>query len=111
MTNAEVRTVDVTFVSPSGSSVTVAGRPGETIMQVAVLQDVSGILAECGGALACATCHVFVDGNCFSAPTPMEAEMLEATAVPRRSDSRLACQLILTSDMKTVQVGLPEVQV
>jgi 2Fe-2S ferredoxin len=81
-------------------------------MRAAERHGIPEIIAECGGAAACATCHVYV------APRPdlpkmsaMEDDMLEVTAEPRRPDSRLSCQIIMTADLDGLEVGLPETQV
>ena len=80
---------------------------------MAVQNDVAGIVAECGGGCACATCHVYVGNeNRIVLPSisDMEADMLECTAVERRDSSRLSCQLKITLDMDGLIVDIPERQ-
>jgi 2Fe-2S ferredoxin len=80
-------------------------------MRAAIMNDVEGILAECGGAAACATCHVFIEPNPAVPPlSEIEDEMLDATAVPRAADSRLGCQVFVTAQMDGLEVRLPESQ-
>jgi 2Fe-2S ferredoxin len=96
-----------------GAETALDGNPGDSIMQTAVRNGVDGIVAECGGVLSCATCHVFVapeDGNRFPPITAAEDAMLEGTAVDRTECSRLSCQLVFTDDMAKIHVSLPEYQ-
>jgi 2Fe-2S ferredoxin len=82
-------------------------------METAVRNGVPGIVAECGGSLSCATCHVFVREDCLSKLPPMEDmedEMLYGTAVDREDNSRLSCQLRLTDELDLF-VTTPETQV
>ena len=99
----------VTFVDPDGTRHTLDGGEGMSVMEVAVRNGVSGIEADCGGARACATCHVYVD-NAWSALTGLaegdEAEML-AFAIDPRDTSRLACQIRLTQEMNGLVVHIP----
>ena len=86
---------------------------GTTVMQAAVQNDIEGILAECGGSCACATCHVYVD-EAFAAklppPNDLEAELLTFTAAEHRSNSRLSCQLVVTPELEGLIVYLPDTQ-
>ncbi|MFB9745014.1 2Fe-2S iron-sulfur cluster-binding protein [Pseudonocardia sulfidoxydans] len=105
---------EITFIGQDGASTTLAGSIGESIMRVATRHGIPGIEAECGGELACATCHIFVKtlGDADTEP-PGEVEdlMLECTAVGRAFNSRLACQIYLTDEMGCVVVELPERQI
>jgi 2Fe-2S ferredoxin len=88
----------VTYIDPSGESRTVQGTPGDSVMETAVRNGVPGIIAECGGSLSCATCHVFVDPDDLAGLPPMEEmedEMLWGAAEDRQDNSRLSCQLRL----------------
>lgn len=79
---------------------------GGTLMEAAVDADVAGILAECGGACACATCHAYVPEPWFSRLPPMsdmEDAMLDS-ATDRRPDSRLTCQIELTGELDGLEV-------
>lgn len=103
----------VTFTDAAGDSRTVDANPGDSVMETAVRNGVPGIVAECGGSLSCATCHVFVDPAEFSALPPMEEmedEMLYGAAVDRQDTSRLSCQIRITDDMD-LHVTTPETQV
>jgi 2Fe-2S ferredoxin len=103
----------VTFTLFDGTDTTIDGNVGDTVMQTAVRNGVSAIVAECGGVLSCATCHVFVapeNENDFTPMTPAEDAMLDGTAVDREPNSRLCCQLTLTPDTNDVHVNVPEYQ-
>ena len=82
-------------------------------MQAAVFYGVDGIVAECGGSCMCATCHVYVREDQLAKAPSMEADedaMLEGTASPRRPNSRLSCQLVVSPEMDGLVVDLPETQ-
>ena len=104
--------VKVVYVEHSGIRHEQEGRPGSTLMETAVRNNVPGIDADCGGACACATCHVHVDADWrerTGARTPAEEAMLEfAEGVD--ADSRLACQIRLTPELDGLVVRLPEHQ-
>jgi 2Fe-2S ferredoxin len=103
----------VTFTDSAGDSRTVDANPGDSVMETAVRNGVPGIVAECGGSLSCATCHVFVDPQEFAALPAMEEmedEMLYGAAVDRQDTSRLSCQIRITDDMD-LHVTTPETQV
>lgn len=85
---------------------------GDTVMQGAVDNMIDGILAECGGACACATCHCYVDNawkDKIPAPESIESELLEAAFEPKEN-SRLSCQIKVTEDMDGFTVKLPSQQ-
>jgi 2Fe-2S ferredoxin len=106
--------VKVTYVHPDGARETLEVEPGTRVMQAAVANDVDGIVAECGGNLMCATCHVYVDedwADRLPAISRDEDEMLEAAASERRPTSRLSCQLPLTDELDGLVVHLPETQI
>lgn len=103
----------VSFTDHTGTSRRVPAAAGDSAMQAAVRNGVPGIVAECGGSLSCATCHVFVDPGDAGALPPMgdlEDEMLHGTAVGRRETSRLSCQLTLTEGLD-LRVTTPSAQV
>lgn len=86
----------VVYESSDGSTYVVDARVGQSLMEAAVKNGVPGIVAECGGACACATCHVYVDETCFDLVGPAgewESEMLEDAVSPRTEFSRLSCQV------------------
>ena len=83
----------ITFIDVAGTSRSVDAPVGWTVMEAAVRNNVPGIEADCGGACACATCHVYVDEawkDAVGEPQPMEADMLDF-ASDLRSNSRLSC--------------------
>ena len=103
----------VTYVSYDGKSTTLDVPVGTSVMQAAVLHGVDGIVAECGGSCMCATCHVYVRADQLSltpAMQPDEDAMLECTASPRKPNSRLSCQLVVSPEMDGLVVHLPETQ-
>ncbi|SFT00102.1 MULTISPECIES: 2Fe-2S iron-sulfur cluster-binding protein [Saccharopolyspora] len=88
----------VFYTLPDGTERVVEAAAGDSVMQTAVRNGVTGIVAQCGGELSCATCHVFVDADelaAFPAPSEDEEDMLDGTAVDREDTSRLSCQLVL----------------
>ncbi|MGM7678760.1 2Fe-2S iron-sulfur cluster-binding protein [Microbacterium sp. A94] len=88
----------VIYTADNGIVTAIDGRPGDSIMETAVRNGVPGIVGECGGSLSCATCHVFVAADTrdlVGAPGDLEDEMLDGTAVDRREESRLSCQIKL----------------
>ena len=102
----------VTFIQPDGSAQTVEIALGWSVMEGAVRNLVPGIDADCGGACACATCHVYVD-PAWQAVLPAKSDMEEAMldfAQDLKPNSRLSCQLRVTSDMDGLVVRVPESQ-
>ena len=88
-------------------------QPGQSLMQAAVDANLSGIQADCGGLLTCATCHVVVQGDWQSKLPVMsndEDGMLAFTAQAREAGSRLSCQIELTTELDGLQVTLPASQ-
>ena len=91
----------ITYTSADGEVRTVEAAAGDSVMETAVRHGVTGIVGECGGSLSCATCHVFAAPADLPDMPPMaemEDEMLYGTAVERRENSRLGCQLVLGAD-------------
>ncbi len=85
---------------------------GESIMQGAVDNMIDSVLAECGGACACATCHCYVDDAWVEkvpAADSSEKDLLEAVVEPKEN-SRLSCQIFVTEEMEGFTVHLPESQ-
>ncbi|WP_043838075.1 2Fe-2S iron-sulfur cluster-binding protein [Muricoccus aerilatus] len=101
---------EIIFIQADGTRRPATAQDGESVMRAALSNDVEGIVAECGGAAACATCHVFVDDPRVPPVTPIEDEMLEATAVPREPGSRLGCQIFVSRELEGLEVRLPETQ-
>ncbi len=103
----------VTYISQDGKETTLDIAIGTSVMQAAVLNGVDGIVAECGGSCMCATCHVYVRDDQLAMTPPMEADedaMLDGTASPRRPNSRLSCQLVVSPEMDGLVVTMPETQ-
>ncbi|MGH6829407.1 MAG: 2Fe-2S iron-sulfur cluster-binding protein [Rhizomicrobium sp.] len=102
----------VTFIQPDGSRQTVEIALGWSVMEGAVRDNVPGIDADCGGACACATCHVYVE-QAWLARLPPKSEMEEAMldfAPAPKSNSRLSCQLRVTSGLDGLVVRIPPSQ-
>jgi 2Fe-2S ferredoxin len=103
----------VTYISQDEKQTTLDIAVGTSVMQAAVLNGVDGIVAECGGSCMCATCHVYVREDLLALIPPMEPDedaMLDGAASPRRPNSRLSCQLVVTPQMDGLVVHLPETQ-
>lgn len=101
------------FIDHAGKTRTIEATVGDSVMETAVRNGVPGIVAECGGSLSCATCHVFVDPAQYDAFPPMEEmedEMLWGAAVDREDCSRLSCQIKVTEGMD-LSLTTPETQV
>jgi 2Fe-2S ferredoxin len=108
----DARMAKITFIQPDGSQQVVDATPGVTVMEAAKLNLVPGIEAECGGACACATCHVYVDDawrEQTGAPSPMEEDMLDF-AFDVRESSRLSCQIKVTAGLDGLIVRVPAKQ-
>ena len=102
----------ITFIEPDGARREVDAPIGTTVMQAAVQNQVAGIVGVCGGACACATCHVYVDVAWLGKAGPieeMEEGMLEE-AWERRENSRLGCQIQVSLDLDGLQVTVPAAQ-
>jgi 2Fe-2S ferredoxin len=102
----------ITFIGFDGTSRTVEAEVGSTVMEAAIKNDVPGIEAECGGACACSTCHVYVEPEWkekTGEPSPMEEDMLDF-AVDVRPNSRLSCQMKVTEALHGLVVRVPEQQ-
>ena len=102
----------VTFIDFEGNSSEINAKTGDSLMDAAVINDVAGIDADCGGACACATCHVYVDAEWVSVvgqAGELEAEMLDV-AEEVQENSRLSCQIKVTEQMNGLVVRTPESQ-
>lgn len=102
------------FELPDGSCTELQARDGHTIMATAVAHGIRGIVAECGGAMACATCHVIIrDQDAFDRTgqrSNSEEVMLEFAATPMQATSRLSCQITVTPDLEGMVVKVPDSQ-
>jgi ferredoxin, 2Fe-2S len=104
----------ITYVHPDGAREVLDVAVGTSVMRGAILNGIDGIVAECGGEMMCATCHVYVEEPQLPltpAQTDDEKAMLEFTASERKPNSRLSCQLVVTPEMDGLVVYLPESQV
>jgi 2Fe-2S ferredoxin len=101
--------VEITYIDVDGTARTVEAEAGSTVMETAIRNGVPGIVAECGGACACATCHVYVDEEWRAAtgePQPMEEDMLDF-ASDVRPNSRLSCQIRVKPELDGLVVRTP----
>ena len=102
----------ITFIEPGGFRREIDAPIGTTLMQAATSQGVQGILALCGGACACGTCHVYVDEAWLAKLAPreeMEEGMLECAWEPGEN-SRLSCQIHVTAELDGLVVTVPQRQ-
>lgn len=102
----------IIFIDSSDVSRTIEADIGSTVMEAAIKNGVPEIEAECGGACACATCHVYVEGEWFEktgGPSPMEEDMLDF-GVDVRANSRLSCQIKVSDAFDGLTVRTPERQ-
>ena len=102
----------ITFTDSKGMARTVEGEVGSTVMETAIRHNVPEIVAECGGACACATCHVYVDEAFMAAvgkPQAMEEDMLDF-AYDVKPNSRLSCQIKITPAVDGLKITTPDRQ-
>ncbi len=102
----------ITIVGFDGTRFDILAENGSTVMENAVRNSVPGIEAECGGACACATCHVYIDDawtDIVGAPETMEEDMLDF-AYDVRPNSRLSCQIKVRDALDGLVVNVPERQ-
>ena len=104
--------VKITFIEFDKTEHTIDADEGMSLMEVALQNGVPGIDADCGGACACATCHVYVDTNWVEKTgeaEQMEQDMLDF-AFDVTEQSRLSCQVKVTNDLDVIIINLPEKQ-
>ena len=104
----------ITYVEANGQSTTIELADGWSLMQGATTNGIDGILGECGGSCACATCHVFVDEEFMSKvgeAGPLEDDMLDGSAEERTACSRLSCQIKMNADLDGLRVRIASEQV
>ncbi len=102
----------VVFIAHDGKQREVEASADESVMRAAVVNNVPGIDADCGGECACATCHVYVDADWadrLPPPSEMEASML-AFVDGAQPNSRLSCQIKATAEIDGLVVNLPKSQ-
>jgi ferredoxin, 2Fe-2S len=104
----------VTYIESNGASHTIDVPVGDSVMRGAFSHGIEGIVAECGGALACATCHCYVDEAWTARVGPAseaEAQMLDFAASPKQPNSRLSCQITMADALDGLVVRLPASQI
>lgn len=102
----------VKFVTHDGDIREVHVEPGTSLMHAAVDNGIDAVVAECGGACSCATCHVYIDERWIGkleGPGEIEKEMLDCVLEPA-DNSRLGCQVKVTEELDGIIVRLPESQ-
>jgi 2Fe-2S ferredoxin len=102
----------ITYIEQNGKEHVIEAQSGLSVMEVAVKNMVPGIDADCGGACACATCHVYVDdawAEKVGKPDSMEESMLDFAYEPKET-SRLSCQINVSDKLDGLIVRLPEFQ-
>jgi 2Fe-2S ferredoxin len=103
----------IVFVQRDGREQAVPAQPGQSVMRAAVDAMVPGIVADCGGACTCATCHGYVDDAWIGRvppPAPDEADMIDAGCLDVQHNSRLTCQIAFTGDLDGLVIHLPPSQ-
>ncbi len=105
--------IQITYIEPNGNPKTYELPLGATLMEGAVQNGVSGIVAQCGGSCSCATCHVYIDEQFLDLLPEMEEEedeMLEGTTAERLPNSRLSCQVRVSKKLNGLIVKIPNKQ-
>ena len=103
----------ITYIEHNGKSHTIDVANGLTVMEGAVQNNIPGIDADCGGGMACATCHVYVKDEWFNKILPKkegEDDMLDQAYEPK-TNSRLSCQIEVSEKIDGIEVNLPEKQI
>ncbi len=103
----------ITYIENNGKSHTIDVANGLSVMEGAIQNNIPGIDADCGGSMACATCHVYVKEEWFDKLPKKEdgeEDMLDMAFEPKKF-SRLSCQLMVTDDLDGLEVNLPTKQV
>ena len=102
----------ITYIEHDGSAHEVDVQDGLTVMEGAVQNDIPGIDADCGGGMACATCHVYVTEEWFDKLPKKEdgeEDMLDMAYEPKKN-SRLSCQIIVSDELDGLTVNIPSKQ-
>ncbi len=102
----------ITYVHSTNKEYTIDVSNGLTVMEGAVQNDIPGIDADCGGSMACATCHVYVEEKWFTKlqeKTEGEDDMLDIAFKPNKF-SRLSCQIVVSDELDGLRVKMPEQQ-
>ncbi len=102
----------IIYIDNEGTERSIEAKNGETVMETAIKNSIPGIDADCGGACACATCHVYVDAafqDKVGKPEDMEQSMLDF-AENVQDNSRLSCQITISDELDGLTVTTPESQ-
>lgn len=109
-TNLQTTMTRIHFIQPDGREQVADAKPGQSVMQAAIGAMVPGIVADCGGACSCATCHGYVDEAWLDRvppPSVDEADMIDAGCLNVRPNSRLTCQIRITPELEGLVVRIP----
>ena len=102
----------ITYIESTGEQRTIDVQKGLSVMEGAIQNKIPGIDADCGGGMACATCHVYVKEDWFDKVNKKnegEDDMLDQAYEPKKN-SRLSCQIIVSDDLDGLEVDMPEKQ-
>ena len=102
----------ITYRDFQGNSKTIEVENGLSVMEGAIQNDIPGIDADCGGSMACATCHVYVNDEWFSKISKAEDaenDMIDMAFEPKKN-SRLSCQIIVSDELDGLEVNIPSKQ-
>ena len=100
-----------TWILPDGSAVTAEVKPGLSLMEAAVANNIPHVIGECGGSLSCATCHVYVDRDWAAktgTPGDFEDQMLDVAEAERTDLSRLSCQIKMNAEIDGIVLHVPQ---
>jgi 2Fe-2S ferredoxin len=103
---------NIVFVRSDDERIEVTAKSGQTVMEAALHHGINEILAECGGCMSCATCHVYVSPEWVDKLTPPDLmeESLVACAIDPNEHSRLSCQITMDDLLDGIVIHLPESQ-
>ena len=102
----------ITYIDYNGKSETIEVSSGLSVMEGAIQNNINGIDADCGGSMACATCHVYVEEkwlNKLSKTEDAEQDMLDMAFEPKKN-SRLSCQILISDELDGLVVTTPKKQ-
>ena len=102
----------ITYIEHNGKEHTIDVQNGLTVMEGAVQNDIPGIDADCGGSMACATCHVYVKDDWYDKldeKSEGEDDMIDQAYEPKKN-SRLSCQIIISDELEGLTVNIPSKQ-
>ena len=102
----------ITYIDNEGNSKTIDVENGLSVMEGAIQNNIPGIDADCGGGMACATCHVYVQDDWFNKIPKKEdgeEDMLDMAFEPKKN-SRLSCQIVVSDELDGLVVNIPSKQ-